>query len=311
MVKVDLITGFLGVGKTTLIKRYVEYLKKQNLKIHIIENEFGNLAMDTELLEDSKDEQCVVSDLTGMCMCCVGKDEFIRLLVKASLEGCDRIIVEPSGIYDVDEFFDVLSDAKVCDLCEIGSIITVVDPYMQQGLSEEVQYLMFAQLLSSGLVVVSKSQLVNEAKLQTALQEVDSIMKQKGCENGLLADVVTSNWEDWTDRDFEAIEEAGYFRLVHEQEKFLHSMLFDSIEWKEKFADREAITEKVQHFFEEELFGKVYRVKGFAETDSGECYEVNCTGQFIRVEKTDKSGSTLVIIGEHLKRKAFIVVKRK
>lgn len=303
MVKVDLITGFLGVGKTTLIKRYIEYLKAQNKRIHIIENEFGNLAMDQELLEDCKDEHCAVSDLTGMCMCCVGKKEFIRLLVDAARTGCDHIVVEPSGIYDVDEFFDVLSDSRVCGLCEIGSIITVVDPFMQKDLSKEVRYLMFSQLLASGLVVVSKSQLATKEQLEDTLGWLDKLMQEKGCAAGLMADVVSTNWETWTEREFSDMEEAGYLRMVHEQEDFSHSALFDSVELECSFANREEILEKVQSIFADKAKGNVFRVKGFAQTLDGKQYEVNSTGEFLRVEETEKVGNTLVLIGEHLKYK--------
>lgn len=305
MVKVDLITGFLGVGKTTLISHYIKYLKSQKQKIHIIENEFGSLSMDQELLEDSKDEHCVVSDLTGMCMCCVGKKEFIHLLVDAAQEACDHIVVEPSGIYDVDEFFDVLSDARVCGLCEIGSIITVVDPFMKRDLSEEIKYLMFSQLLSSGMVVVSKSQLANKEQIDNTLQWIKELMIQKGCESGLLADVVTKSWNEWSEKDFADLEDAGYFRLVHEQEDFSHSALFDSVEYEGDFANREEIIEKVKHIFMDNSLGNVLRVKGFVQTLDKRKYEVNCTGSFINVDETERTGNTLVIIGEHLKVRAF------
>lgn len=301
MVKVDLITGFLGVGKTTLIKRYIEYLKSQNKRIHIIENEFGNLSMDQELLDDCKDEHCAVSDLTGMCMCCVGKKEFIRLLIEAAHTGCDHIVVEPSGIYDVDEFFDVLSDARVCGLCEIGSIITVVDPFMQRDLSKEVRYLMFSQLLASGLVVVSKSQLASNEQVNDILSWLDELMYEKGCLSGLMADVVFNNWENWSSDDFSDLENAGYLRMVHEQEDFSHIALFDSVELKDTFANRKELIKKVQGIFDDKTKGNVFRIKGFVKTEDGKQYEVNSTGEFLRVEETEIVGNTLVIIGEHLK----------
>lgn len=311
MVKVDLITGFLGVGKTTLIKHYIEYLKSQNKRIHIIENEFGNLSMDQQLLDDCKDEQCAVSDLTGMCMCCVGKKEFIRLLVDAAHTGCDHILVEPSGIYDVDEFFDVLSDSRVCGLCEIGSIITVVDPFMQRDLSKEVRYLMFSQLLASGMVVVSKSQLADKEQLDDMLGWLDELMQEKGCETGLMADIVSTNWESWTADDFADMEDAGYFRKVHEQEDFSHSMLFDSVEMKCSFANREEILNKVQSIFADKSMGNVLRIKGFVKTLDGKQYEVNSTGEFLRIEETEATGNSLVVIGEHLKYCRSGIQRRK
>lgn len=171
MVKVDLITGFLGAGKTTFIEKYIGYLRRQGESIHIIENEFAEKGVDSHFLRDEVDDCCKISDLSGMCMCCIGKKEFIRLLIESAQTACDRIIVEPSGIYDVDEFFDVLSDSRVCQLCEIGCIISIVDPFARENLTDEVKYLTFAQLAASGAVVFSKTQLLDSEELNRSMIE--------------------------------------------------------------------------------------------------------------------------------------------
>lgn len=75
MTKVDLVTGFLGTGKTTFIKKYADYFIRKGEKIGIIENEFGGVAVDSILL---KDQGCDVSQLSGGCMCCSGKADFQR-----------------------------------------------------------------------------------------------------------------------------------------------------------------------------------------------------------------------------------------
>lgn len=184
MVKVDLITGFLGVGKTTFIQNYVKYLKEKGEVIHIVENEFADRGVDSAFLHEEADDCCTISDLSGMCMCCIGKKEFIRLLVESAGTGCSRIVVEPSGIYDVDEFFDVLSDPRVSSLCEIGCILTIVDPMNQQQLTEEAKYLMFAQLVASGTIIYSKTQLLADGQLEEAMEWVNQLVIEKGCENG-------------------------------------------------------------------------------------------------------------------------------
>ena len=145
MVQVDLITGFLGAGKTTFIHKYLRYLKDKGLNVRMIENEFGAVSVDTMLL---RDDDCDITDLAGLCMCCVGKDAFIKMLIESANSGCDRIIVEPSGIYDVDEFFEVMSLPKVNSLCEIGSILTIADPYGMDHLTDEAEYLLYAALTS-------------------------------------------------------------------------------------------------------------------------------------------------------------------
>ena len=79
MTKVDLITGFLGAGKTTFIHRYLQYLRDQ--RVLIIENEFGSIGVDSSLL---KDEGCPIEDLSGVCMCCKGRGRFISMLIGAA-----------------------------------------------------------------------------------------------------------------------------------------------------------------------------------------------------------------------------------
>lgn len=306
MVKVDLITGFLGAGKTTFIQKYIKYLKEKGEKIHIIENEFAEKGVDTFFLQKQEDDCCKISDLSGMCMCCIGKKEFIRLLIESAQSGCSRILVEPSGIYDVDEFFDVLSDERVCSLCEIGSIITIVDPMLKEELTEEAKYLMFAQLVASGTIVYSKTQLIEEKQLKDAMEFVEQLSKEKGCENGLPGEVYTKSWDLLTDDDFEEMENLGYFRLVHDREMFEHSTIFQSEEIKiVTCKDKDEIRNKIKSLFETEEYGRIYRVKGYIKTTTGQFYEVNATGKLLAIETADVSNEGVVIIGQQLRRKAL------
>ena len=168
MVKVDLITGFLGSGKTTFIRRYADYLQRQEKKINIIENEFGGVSVDSIIL---RDQGCDISQIAGGCMCCTGKISFQNMLLDGAARGYDRILVEPSGIYDVDEFFDVMFTEPVKSCCEIGNIFTIVDARFDDSLSDEAKYLMFSQLLSSGKMIMSKTQLFSEDTIQETLKK--------------------------------------------------------------------------------------------------------------------------------------------
>ena len=106
MVKIDLITGFLGSGKTTFIKKYAQYLMSQGFHIGILENDYGAVNVDMMLLQDLMGEQCELEMISGGC----DKETHIRRfrtkLISMGMCGYDRVIVEPSGIFDVDEFFD-------------------------------------------------------------------------------------------------------------------------------------------------------------------------------------------------------------
>ena len=160
MIKVDLITGFLGSGKTTFIKKYVRYLLDKGEKIGIIENDYGAINVDMLLLNKEFGDEC------GMEMVVAGDPDchrrrFKTKLIAMGMDGVndgkyDRIVVEPSGIYDVDEFFDILYEEPLDRFYEIGNVIAVVDAGLSDELSKESEYLLVSQIAEAGMVVFSK-----------------------------------------------------------------------------------------------------------------------------------------------------------
>lgn len=300
MVTVDLITGFLGAGKTTFILRYLHFLQKQGLRVRMIENEFGDVSIDSQLLTE---EHCDIADLTGLCMCCVGKDAFIRLLQESAASGCDRILVEPSGIYDVDEFFEVLSLPQIASLCEIGSIITIADPKGMDYLTEEARYLLFAQLLASGVVLLSKSQELDDGQIAEAKDALDQLMIERGCECGLPADLCTKPWDQLSDFDFEDIMEAGYCRVVHDRELFSHSETFGSTAIIGHCSDEADLRNRIGQLFDSPSCGRVYRVKGYVMSDAGKLFEINCTVNTWSVREAVQKEEVLVVIGQQLRER--------
>lgn len=307
MVTVDLITGFLGAGKTTFIHSYLHFLKEKNQKVIIIENEFGETSIDSEML---RDEGCEIHDLAGMCMCCVGKDAFIRMLAEASEQDIDRIIVEPSGIYDVDEFFEVLSLPGICDRCEIGSIITIAAPGSFTYLTDESKYLMFGQFLASGMILVSKTDGMSVAELEAVDGNINQLMADFGCEGGVMADVMTKPWSELTDSDFEDIMEAGYFRMVHDREEFSHSETFQSGEFMLKGQSIADLESKVRRVFESPSCGVVYRIKGYARTTEGQWFEVNCTAETYSIKQVSGREGTVVVIGQQIREREIREILR-
>ena len=110
MVKIDLITGFLGSGKTTFLKKYAKRLMEQGQNIGILENDFGAVNVDMMLLQELEGEQCELEMISGGCDPETHRRRFRTKLIAMGMCGYDRVLVEPSGIYDMDEFFDVLHE---------------------------------------------------------------------------------------------------------------------------------------------------------------------------------------------------------
>ena len=158
MVTIDLITGFLGSGKTTFIKKYAEYLISQGLNIGILENDYGAVNVDMMLLQELEGEKCELEMIAGGCDKETHRRRFRTKLIAMGMCGYDRILVEPSGIYDVDEFFDVLSDEPLDKWYQIGSVITVVNAKSEKNLSEEARYLLASEAAHAGKIILSRSE---------------------------------------------------------------------------------------------------------------------------------------------------------
>ena len=142
MVTIDLITGFLGSGKTTFIKRYAKYLMDQGLNIGILENDFGAVNVDMLLLQELMGDKCELEMIAGGCDRETHRRRFRTKLIAMGMCGYDRVLVEPSGVYDVDEFFDVLRDEPLDRWYKIGNVITVVNAKLEPELSEMSEYLL-------------------------------------------------------------------------------------------------------------------------------------------------------------------------
>ena len=103
MVQVDLITGFLGSGKTTFMRHYARYMVQQGWNVCILENDFGAVNVDVMLLQDILGDHCDMESISGGCDCDTHQRRMRTKLISLAMQGFDRVIIEPSGIFDVDE----------------------------------------------------------------------------------------------------------------------------------------------------------------------------------------------------------------
>ena len=158
MVKIDLITGFLGSGKTTFIKKYAKYLIDQGLNIGILENDFGAVNVDMMLLQDIVGEKCTLEMVAGGCDKDCHRRRFRTKLIAMGMCGYDRVLIEPSGIFDMDEFFDALHESPLDRWYEIGNVITVVDAVLEENLSEDAEFILASEVANAGIVLLSKAQ---------------------------------------------------------------------------------------------------------------------------------------------------------
>ena len=182
MAKIDIISGFLGAGKTTLIKKLVADAF-QGEKLGIIENEFGEIGIDGGFLKESGIQ---ITEMNSGCICCSLVGDFGNAL-KDVLEkySPDRVIIEPSG---VGKLSDVIKAVKnIGDDVKINSTATVVDASKCKMYMKNYGEFYNNQIESAGTIILSRTQNVSEEKLAKVL----TMIKEKNDE----ASVITTPWD--------------------------------------------------------------------------------------------------------------------
>ena len=217
MVKVDLITGFLGSGKTTFIKNYARYLMDQGLNIGILENDFGAINVDMMLLRELEGEKCELEMVAGGCDKDCYRRRFKTKLIAMGMCGYDRVLIEPSGIFDVDDFFDALHEEPLDRWYQICNVITVVDVGLEENLSKEADYVLASEAANAGCVLLSKVQNVSEEQLSHTVAHINRALEAIHCPRVLKEEVIRKDWNDFTEQDYKEISESGY--LVEDYEK--------------------------------------------------------------------------------------------
>lgn len=184
MTKMDIITGFLGAGKTTLIKKLVNE-NQESEKIVLIENEFGDVNIDSQFLHDTKLE---ITELTSGCICCTLLGDFGVALRKIMSEiNPDRIIVEPSGVAKATDIIKAVRIAEIQNL-EINSISNVVDATICDVYIEEFGEFYKDQISHAGCVLMSRTDECDEQELRTAIDAVKNVNAN--------AIIVTTPWSE-------------------------------------------------------------------------------------------------------------------
>lgn len=303
MVKIDLITGFLGSGKTTFIKKYARYLLDQGLNIGILENDFGAVNVDMMLLKDLEGDHCELEMVSGGCDADCHRRRFKTKLIAMGMCGYDRVIVEPSGIFDMDEFFDILREEPLDQWYEIGSVIAVVDAGLDCGQSEAADYLLASEAAGAGCIVLSKVKNVSAEQTEEVKAHLEQAMKKVGCRRSLFGHIIASDWEQFTEEDYQRLMNCGYEPASYR--KTDAAAAFDSLFFMNLELTAEELKERTARLFEEPGCGHILRVKGFVKAEDGRWLELNATRREQTLAVSPDGQEVLIVIGEQLSKETI------
>ena len=186
MTKIDIFSGFLGAGKTTLIKKLIKEGYK-NEKLVLIENEFGEIGIDGGFLKEAGIQ---INEMNSGCICCSLVGDFRQALTKVLEEyHPDRIIIEPSG---VGKLSDVINAVKTVasDEVVLNSFVTVADATKSKIYMKNFGEFYNNQIESASTIILSRTQNMTDEKLAKALELLR--------EHNEKAAIVTTAWDDIT-----------------------------------------------------------------------------------------------------------------
>ena len=184
MTKVDIISGFLGAGKTTLIKKLIAESFK-GLKVVLIENEFGEIGIDGGFL---KDAGINITEMNSGCICCSLVGDFSAAL-KEVVEQYhpERIIIEPSGVGKLSDVARAVERADGDEL-QVNSMVTVVDGNKAKMYMKNFGEFFNNQVETAGTIIISRSQSVKQEKLN----ELHDLLRQHNKD----AVIITTPWDE-------------------------------------------------------------------------------------------------------------------
>ena len=301
MIQADLITGFLGSGKTTFLKKYVRYLIGQGIHVGVLVNDYGAVNVDMLLVQElMNNDLCDLEMVIGGDYDC-HRRRFKTKLIALAMSGCERVVIEPSGVYDVDEFFDVLHEEPLDRWYCAGNVITIVDAALPEELSEESDYFLVSQTADAGAVLLSRTQEASEEEIKNTLAHLNRAMQKYQCGRRFASDVLIKPWDALTEEDLKAISSCGHRFESHVKMPFERSNAYSTCYYMNLEMPLDELRAKTEAIFRDPDCGNVIRIKGFMNTADG-WYEINASKDNMEAKPVEKGQAVIVVIGENLKK---------
>ena len=222
MTKIDILSGFLGAGKTTLIKKLIRDAY-QGEKLVLIENEFGEIGIDGGFMKDAGVE---VTEMNSGCICCSLVGDFGTALKQVITDYTpDRVIIEPSGVGKLSDVMKAVEDVREAADVVINSATTVVDVAKCKMYMKNFGEFFNNQVESAGTIVLSRTQNVPEKKVRDTV----ALLREHNPE----AAIITTPWDEIDGKVIldamehantldELIKEAVEIARKHEEEHHHH-----------------------------------------------------------------------------------------
>lgn len=210
------------------------------------------------------------------------------------------MLVEPSGIFDPDEFFDILRDEPLDQWYEIGNIIALVDAAAPGPESPEAEYLLASEAAPAGMVILSHGDEVPEEQAEAVVEHLNRTLEKIRCPRRFGDDVLKKGIPSLSEKDLDRISSCGYRPESYEKRLIRGENGFETCCFLNPEKTGAALLEAVKEILESPDCGKVFRVKGFFRESDESWRECNGTRNGITVSSIENGQEVLIVIGESL-----------
>ena len=187
MIKIDIFSGFLGAGKTTLIKKLIAEAYKDE-KVILIENEFGEINIDSGFLKDAGVE---ITEMSSGCICCTLVGDFGEALKRVALQyEPDRILIEPSGVGKLSDVIRAVSNVSEEINASLNCFVTVADAKKCKMYSKNFGEFYLDQIEHAKTIILSRTGDITDERLKASVDIIRSHNEK--------ARIITTPWDDIT-----------------------------------------------------------------------------------------------------------------
>lgn len=303
MVKLDIVSGFLGAGKTTFIKKILNTCAIAGEKVVLIENEFGDVGIDNEVLRVAGFD---IYEISRGCVCCTLKEEFIFTLEQILSQKPDRIVFEPSGIFILSEIFDLFKSPEISETCCLNSVTTIVDGLNFIRHKDGFTFFFQNQIAKASSLVISKTQFLAD-------KELDKIRNKLRKMND-SAEIISINWDDFSPEKIALLLDGNTKYAVnnlwgstegcthkHNLNHFFESLGLSSLKSMD-IKELEGILRQLSNY----EFGKILRGKGIIKSGN-KCFEFSYVEGKYSISETNSCLSGIAsFIGRSIQRDKLI-----
>lgn len=298
--KIDIISGFLGAGKTTLINRILSEAARTE-RVAVVENEVGEIGVDGQVLAE---HGITVREISNGCICCSLFGDFVSSLCGLLDEyPLDRVIVEPTGIGRLSDVLKACGDVAKVKAVHLNVIATVVDCTKYEMYSRMFGDFFADQVSHAATVFLSRTQLADPETVKAVTQQLATLNSE--------AEIVTTPWEQLSGRELINIGERNNINAV-QLETLVHTTSgsagkFDV--WSTE-TDREGklnysaagLRERLVQLDDQQTYGVVLRGKGVLPTANGRGLLFDYVPGEVNLREIKHSGAgKIVMIGSSIR----------